>query len=181
MGCAVRLALCLHISCFISQSGSQRGGDTRSQQRRRHQHSRCSAGGRAMTRIRGFEDVSCRPILGPGTDRNCQSAKTLLQQPLKAEWSGLSIVMPRHLTASILPSPSWPSGQRFCWHLQWLRKRSATSSKVPSPSSLPTLSRHAEPTIEILLMRSPLQLLLRSNGPAEDEDVVSLRASCNCN
>ncbi|KAE9379025.1 hypothetical protein N431DRAFT_460330 [Stipitochalara longipes BDJ] len=59
--CAVRLALCLHISCFIFQSGIQRGGD----------YWKCAVvisppvvqdvGSRP-----GFRAVTCRPILGLG-------------------------------------------------------------------------------------------------------------------
>jgi hypothetical protein len=131
-----------------AESGIERGGNFLQREHRRHPSSALSRSAAASAQDKGLQvkAVCCHPW--PWDRRNCQSAKTHLQQPPKTDWievqcSAVSFPLSCLLifTTSIVTPPSWPFGQTSCWHPQSLPERIAPTNNITSPSPRSILSR----------------------------------------
>ena len=151
MLCRRPLALCLHLYFLLSpkRKAEFSAGVISSRESIvviSHQLSPVVQQRRPKTRV--YRSRLSAAILGPGTERNCQSAKTHLQQPPKTDWIEVqcsAVSFPLSclfiFTTSIVTPPSWPFGQTSCWHPQSLLERIAPTNNITSPSPRSILSR----------------------------------------
>jgi hypothetical protein len=152
--CRRPLALCLHLYFLLSpkRKAEFSAGVISSRESIvviSHQLSPVVQQRRPKTRV--YRSRLSAAILGPGTERNCQSAKTHLQQPPKTDWIEVqcsAVQCPFHCHAS--PSSQPPSS--LLPHGPSVRHPVGTRSHSQSELRLPT--HHVSfPTVNSLPIR----------------------------